>query len=126
MLTDVLSNPGQALQFGAELAHSGEVVVFIDLGGNREYSVVASVIILVLQKLNPVLVVAKCRDLHCRLGKLYTSSNIKSMSIYEEPVAPIVASPSFWNHATSDAAQSTRILLQLPKVIMPASSQIAD
>jgi len=64
--TDILSNPAQCLNIGRGLAdHGGDgMVIFMDIGGNRECSSVLSVLVLLLKELNPTLIVVKCRELH--------------------------------------------------------------
>eukprot|EP01083_Nonionella_stella_P020715 57482_1 len=71
--TDVVSNPAQCIKIGRQLGD--EIVVFVDIGGNRNCKSVLSVVVLLLTELRPLLVVVKCRELHTAVIKHELSEN---------------------------------------------------
>lgn len=64
---DVLSNPIRCIQLGRELGD--KITVFVDIGGNRDYPSVLSLVVVLLKELQPALMVVKCRELYAAAAK---------------------------------------------------------
>eukprot|EP01083_Nonionella_stella_P203829 743463_1 len=59
---DVLSNLSQCISLGHE-----SNVIFVDIGGNRDYTPVLSILLLLVAELKPIFIVVKCRELHSKV-----------------------------------------------------------